>query len=152
MIYNEATGEVASHTVSEYAAKRLGVSLNFRDYYWFRSMDKWRSFAAGFDAFFGARFHGSVVFLQTGRPALLVHSDLRVQELTAFYDLPAASSKDILHGDIEEVMRDGLSADRISLFQKKYLERLELFYQTVTKAGLRFFNDADVRSVLATRS
>jgi hypothetical protein len=147
-IYNEATGEVSRSAVMEIARKQLGMELTFQDYFWFRNVEKWRGFASRHDAFFGDRFHGGVVFLQTGRPALLVSNDDRVTELAQFYDLPAVAKRELAAGNPREVLSDSLSPDRIVRFKNRYIERLTNFYEACTNAGLRFFNDGQFRTVI----
>ncbi|MGE0333605.1 MAG: hypothetical protein AB7P37_23255 [Ramlibacter sp.] len=54
----------------------------------FLALDEWRAFAGSFDLSVGPRFHGNVVALQAGVPAVFVPPDVRVQEMVDFAGLP----------------------------------------------------------------
>lgn len=147
-IYNDATGEVSPEMVRNAARKSLGVELSFSDYFLFRSVDKWRGFAASKDVYFGDRFHGGVVFIQCGRPAVMIHNDLRVQELVEFYGIPAVSAKDILHEDPVDLLRSKLSEQNLKHFHHTYLDRYQRFYKTLRAADLEVFNGAEAAGLM----
>ena len=51
--------------------------------------DSWRESLRGYDFMVGARFHGNVIALWEGIPALFLLTDSRTQELTEFFHLPS---------------------------------------------------------------
>ena len=51
--------------------------------------DSWRESLRGYDFMLGARFHGNVIALWEGIPALFLLTDSRTQELTEFFHLPS---------------------------------------------------------------
>ena len=140
VIYNDATGEVSAVEVRRRGVE-LGVDLPFNDYWLFRSTEKWRGFATGKEAFFGDRFHGGVIFMQAGKPAIIVQADARVRELTSFYDLPTASVDELLNNDPQDIMRERLSEAALRQMRETYARRYRVFYDVVREAGLEFFTD-----------
>ncbi|WP_231023410.1 polysaccharide pyruvyl transferase family protein [Sphingomonas sp. IC-11] len=140
VIYNDATGEVSPEQVKRRGVE-LGFNLPFNDYWMFRSTEKWRGFATGNEAFFGDRFHGGVVFMQVGKPAIIVQADARVRELTSFYDLPTATVDELLNNDPQDIMRERLSEAALRQMRETYAKRYRVFYDVVREAGLEFFND-----------
>ncbi|UVO48990.1 polysaccharide pyruvyl transferase family protein [Sphingomonas sp. SUN019] len=143
IIYNDATGEVDAEAVRARGRAGLDVDLTFADYRLFRSTEKWRGFAIGQDAYFGDRFHGGVVFLQCGKPAIIVQNDARVKELTALYDIPTATSDQILSGDPIELLHDRLSAANLRRFRETYLGRYRDFQAALRGVGLEQFQPID---------
>ena len=63
-----------------FAAKRCFV---------FTDVEGWRQFAASYDLSVGPRFHGNIVALQAGIPALFLTHDSRTRELTQTLSLPS---------------------------------------------------------------
>lgn len=61
----------------------------------FLDIHEWREYASGFDLSIGLRFHGNVVALQAGIPALVVVPDMRVRELVDFSGLPYIETQDM---------------------------------------------------------
>ena len=142
VIFNDATGEVSRDKVVE-QGRAFGLDLAFDDYWLFRSTEKWRGFAIGKDAYFGDRFHGGVIFLQTGRPAIIIQNDDRVGELTSFCELPTASTAEILSNDPAQVLRERLAPDALKAMRMTYAQRYRHFHQTLRDADLPLFNGID---------
>lgn len=75
---------------------KLGKFKEFMDFYrknrkiFFR-FDDWYKFVAEKEFCIGARFHGNVVPILAGVPALFLVSDSRTKELTEFFKLPTIS-------------------------------------------------------------
>lgn len=143
VIYNDATGEVSCDAVRERGRVGLKLDLAFEDYWLFRSTEKWRGFSIGKDGYFGDRFHGGVIFMQCGKPAIIVQNDARVQELTAFYDIPTATSDEILSGDPVELLHERLSEANLRRFRQTYLERYRQFQTALQSVGLEQFQPVD---------
>ncbi len=150
-LYNEATGEVSPTPIRRVAEKHLKVHLAFKDYYWFRTVEKWQGFSATKDIYFGDRFHGGVVFLQCARPAVIVYNDARVRELTDFYGIPAVSPSEVLENDPVALLKAKTGEASLDHFRRTYLDRLGSFLQVLRKAGLELFNEAEFDSVLSAR-
>lgn len=140
-VYNDATGEVDAEAVRARGRSGLGVDLSFSDYFMFRSTEKWRGFAIGKHAYFGDRFHGGVVFLQCGKPTIIVQNDARVQELTALYGIPTATSAEVMENDPVELLHERLGDAALRDFRSTYLERYRAFRSAIHAVGLTQFND-----------
>ncbi len=54
----------------------------------FFSVDEWREYVRQMDFIMGGRFHGNVIGLWEGVPALFITSDSRTKELCSFFSLP----------------------------------------------------------------
>lgn len=54
----------------------------------FFDVEQWREYMRGFDFSMGLRFHGNVMALWEGVPALFITCDSRTKELCEFYSLP----------------------------------------------------------------
>lgn len=139
-VYNDATGEVLAEPVVA-RGRELDFDFKFRDYWMFRSTEKWRGFTIGKDAYFGDRFHGGVIFLQAGKPAIIVQNDTRVKELTGFYDIPTATTEEILSNDPVEILHERLNEAALRKMRETYAVRYRQFYDVLRDAGLTLFND-----------
>jgi Polysaccharide pyruvyl transferase len=139
-IYDEATGEVDRAAVLE-ATRGLNADLPFRDYRLFRTTESWRSFAASKDAYFGDRFHGAVMFLQSRKPAIILQNDARVRELTAFFNLPTVTTREVLENDPTELLHERLSVSALRDMRKMYAIRYRQFRSVLAQSGLRLLND-----------
>ena len=60
----------------------------------FFNIDEWRSYMREHDFSFGSRFHGNVLALWEGVPALFITCDSRTQELCEHFSLPCIDVKD----------------------------------------------------------
>jgi hypothetical protein len=104
---------------------------NFRQ---FTNVYDWMDFIKQFDFSFGTRFHGNMVALQSGIPALWIIHDSRTKELCEFFELP--------HITLQEALT-GLSLPRLldrvdySNFLKVYPDRYARFKNYVENAGLK---------------
>ncbi len=60
----------------------------------FFSAEKWKEYMKSFDFSIGARFHGNVVALWNGIPALFIVIDSRMKEMLEYFSLPYISMND----------------------------------------------------------
>lgn len=140
-VFDDATGAIDVVAARQRVREELGFVPAFADYWLFRSTEKWRGFAIGCDGYFGDRFHGGVVFLQCGKPAVIVPNDLRVRELVQFYDLPSATTTELLEHDPRELLDGRTGAATLSRFGETYRARYAAFHHALAEAGLELFND-----------
>ena len=121
----------------QYLADTQGQAPIPMEGFWhFRDARAWRQFARSHDFYFGDRFHGGVVALQAGRPALFVHKDLRVRELTAHFAIPSVALEDISASSLERHVTNAFSARSIEAFHDRYSERLAEYHGLCREAGL----------------
>jgi hypothetical protein len=64
----------------------------------FVSARAWLQFMAGVDFSFGARIHGNLAAVLSGTPALVLTTDTRTEELSAYFDVPHIPATDIQPG------------------------------------------------------
>jgi hypothetical protein len=92
--------------------------------------------------------HGGIIFLQCGRPTVLVHNDLRVTELAEFHAIPATSSLEVLENSPIELLREKTNDAHQKRFRESYTNRLATFHGTLRKLGLQFCNEDAIAEVL----
>ena len=148
--YDDATFRV-SHSFVERRLRGYGrwVGPSFRHYHYFRSTGAWRAYAAGRDLFVGDRFHGGVAFLQAGRPAIFVQGDIRVEELTAFFDLPTVRLAEAGSTPVRDLVDRLLSVEALERMKTTYRRRLADFRLASEAVGLRFAREAGTGRPLA---
>lgn len=134
-IYSDADNSVDSEIINSYI-ESFGVQVSVKEYRFFRDPRAWRQYASHHDFFFGDRFHGGVVSLQTGRPALFIYNDLRVRELTEHFGIPSVSLKDVLDGDVEDIVVNAFSKTRTAQMRDIYDERVKEYFEIARKVGL----------------
>ncbi|WP_213684848.1 polysaccharide pyruvyl transferase family protein [Roseicyclus sp.] len=134
-LYSDADNKCDPRIISSYLDS-FGYSVPVRDYRFFRDARSWRQFASANDYFFGDRFHGGVVSLQTGRPAFFIYNDVRVKELTEHFSIPSVSLQNVIAGDVKEILGQAFSKDSIDKFQDIYNERLKEYFDITKRAGL----------------
>ena len=82
--YDPAASRITAPTEYKHAEKWQRK----RDYLVFFDTHKWRSWVSGQDFCFGRRFHGSIIGMQSGIPALMVAVDDRMREMLDFVGFP----------------------------------------------------------------
>lgn len=135
--YNSESCEVDYDACDAAATRLFKRSPGFRRYWYFRSPDAWRSWAATRDIYLGDRFHGGVAFLQAGRPAGFLHHDTRVSELTDHYGLPSFSFEDAKQRSIQDLLQeivDPVTQDRV---RKTFCTRFRAYAEALEAVGLR---------------
>jgi hypothetical protein len=149
LIYDDSLNEFDSDLIREYIRSKFGIDLPFRRYLLFQDVSAWRQAASNYDVYIGDRFHGGVVCLQAGRPALVIASDQRMAELAAYFGIPHTSFKEIKKHGLDKVVARTLSEDQIAIFRTTYLGRLRTFSDVVRKHGMELANDAQIQAALA---
>jgi hypothetical protein len=82
--YDQAAGRIIAKTEYKHAEK-WQRNCEFRVFF---DTHKWRSWASGQDFCFGRRFHGSIIGMQAGVPALMIAVDDRMREMLGFVGFP----------------------------------------------------------------
>ncbi|WP_164985192.1 polysaccharide pyruvyl transferase family protein [Ammoniphilus sp. CFH 90114] len=88
--------------------KIIGTSVEtIKDYfkkhfYQFYDIDQWTEQIKEYNFLFGTRFHGNMIAVQNGIPALLVAHDSRTKELAEYCNIPFVEARNLL-GDIDLV-------------------------------------------------
>jgi hypothetical protein len=134
-LFRDADNSCDEQTINPYI-ESFGYKIDINQYYFFRDSRSWRQYAKSRDYFFGDRFHGGVVSLQTGRPALFVFNDVRVQELTEHFGLPSVSLSGVIESDLGDVLEAAFGKDSITKMQDIYADKFQEYMGVVTKAGL----------------
>jgi hypothetical protein len=147
-VFDDATGLVDREAVRAETERGIGDPSPFHGHYFFRDTNRWRMFAHMRDAYVGDRFHGGVVFLQAGRPALFLQADARVSELAAFFDLPTLRVDEARRGNLVPQVAERLSAEAIGRLQETYRRRLAEFVEVCEAAGLAFADQVSVDMAL----
>ncbi|WP_417459205.1 polysaccharide pyruvyl transferase family protein [Kordiimonas sp.] len=135
-LYDDATGQCDQRVLNDYVRAHGAVPPAFDGSWHFRDARAWRQFAAEHDFYFGDRFHGGVVALQASRPSLFVYNDLRVRELTEHYRIPNCALDEIMNEDLESLVQERLSRERLEEFKACYASRLREYYERCRDAGL----------------
>lgn len=134
-LYSDADNRCDPEIINAYIDS-FGYKIPISDYRFFRDPRSWRQYAGVQDYFFGDRFHGGVVSLQSGRPALFIYNDVRVMELTEHFALPSVSLEEVISGDVHEILENGFSRDSIEKMHDTYSERLDEYFASAKDAGL----------------
>ena len=95
----------------------------------FFDVDDWLSAIKTYDFVFGNRFHGCMVALQKGTPALVICHDTRTEDMCRFLALPCVSIVDIEKinvKDFYERIDHGTLNNRYQELYPKYIEFLKL--------------------------
>lgn len=135
-IYDETTGRLTMPP-----ACRVDMEAADRtDYYAFFSPEHWRVRGSAVDLFIGRRFHGNLVGLQSGRPAVFVAHDDRVTEMLQAVGLPflPAAEWDTASDKPALVTRfaHGLDVSRIEDVYETKREQFGRMVKAVTAAAI----------------
>ena len=134
--YDDATGRVNKDIMDDYMTVHGVEPIPFENLWHFRDGRTWRLLAEKTDFYFGDRFHGGVVSLQVGKPALFMYKDLRVQELTDHIGVPSCSFDDLEGRDYTEVLEEAFSKERLEQFKDTYAMRAREYYDYCTERGM----------------
>jgi len=106
----------------------------------FFDVDDWRSFMSYQDFSIGGRFHGNVVGLWEGVPALFVTVDSRTSELCEHFSLPTMRMQDF---DKEQGIQYYYEKADYTEFNKNYADRLDEFITFLKKNQLPIAKNTD---------
>jgi len=95
----------------------------------FTNVAAWRQFAQGYDLSVGPRFHGNILALQSGVPALFLTHDSRTRELTQTLSLPSVQISEIgpdfsPSQALRKSQQDGAAAERYPVLLRRFLRFL----------------------------
>lgn len=138
-LYNDADGSCDPKILHPYFGS-FGYEVAINDFRFFRDPRAWRQFASSKDCFIGDRFHGGVTSLQSGRPALFLVHDLRVQELTDHFALPNITIEKLLDDDLYATVQNAFGTQKIQEMHEVYSERLNQYLSLTARCGLRPLN------------
>lgn len=98
----------------------------------FWSVDDWCAAMRGYGLVFGQRFHGNMIALASGTPAVWIHHDSRTEEMCRLLGLPAISLAEASGLDLARI------SERFSLdtIQKNYPRLFETFLAFLRRNGL----------------
>lgn len=136
-LYNDATGRVRTELCKPVLERILGSKIPFDNFWYFQNLDAWRVFCAQADFYLGDRFHGGIVAMQAGIPAIFIWNDQRARELTDFFALPNISVADIGDAKAHDLVDHLLTQQAFMEFRDTYKQRLDLFARTLGEHGLR---------------
>lgn len=134
-LFEDSTNVCDKKLLEEYF-NSFGHSIDFTSYHFFRDPRSWREFARSQDFFFGDRFHGGIVALQVGRPSLFVWNDLRVRELTNYFNIPNISLSRLLEEDPLDALSHAASAKRLAEMNEVYEYRAQHYFNRMSEHGL----------------
>jgi len=135
--YVDARREFSAETVNALAERDFGFCPPFKRYFFFDDMHAWRQNLCWHDVYIGDRFHGTVVALQVGRPAVVICRDVRSEEIASYFDLPALSLAEAISLGLEGVVEQHLSEARIDRMKNRYAQREREFRREIERCGLR---------------
>ncbi len=134
--YDDASGSVDKHVMESYLVAHGLDAMPFDSYWHFRDARSWRLLAQQSDFYFGDRFHGGVVSLQAGKPALFMYNDLRVAEMTSHIGAPQCSFDEIKDRDLRDVAAEAFASDKLEDFKDTYAMRAKEYFGACKQAGI----------------
>lgn len=139
-IYDEATQTLDASSVNNVINQKCRVQTPFGKYYSFGESSAWRQACTKYDVYVGDRIHGGVAAMQVGVPALVLHADTRVQELTSYHGIPSCSLEEFARVGVRRAIEGYLNGDAISSFKERYRSVLHNFESECASAGLNLSN------------
>lgn len=100
----------------------------------FFEIEPWVEWLRQFDFSFGSRFHGNVLAVMNGIPALTMVIDGRMQEMTKFFRLPTLDMKDF---SMDKPLSYYYDQADFSEFNRVYPQRLANFRDFLHRNGLQ---------------
>lgn len=120
--------------------KRFGLNVSEFDFYnhvknnnnMFFNLNDWDNYISKFDISIGSRFHGNVIALTNGVPAIVLTHDSRTQEMADLASIPHLSVGDVREVNIIDIARH---AD-FDEFENKYKILYDRFAEFLNENGL----------------
>lgn len=98
----------------------------------------WRAQIASADLSIGRRFHGNIIAMQVGRPALFIGHDDRVIDMVSAIGAPIADSEIWNSAADRKIAIDAIIRDfNISEAEDKYMNAFERFSDGLRRSGLK---------------
>ena len=131
----------AEQTAASVSEKHIGDALLLKNIkawlgknsHCFFNINEWRSYIREFDLSMGARFHGNVIALWEGVPALFLVTDSRTRELCEHFSLPHIDIGDF---DRSKPIEYYYELADYSEFHKNYPKRLAEWKELLKMNGL----------------
>lgn len=99
----------------------------------FFESEPWAEWIRQFDFSMGSRFHGNVLAIMNGVPALTMVADVRMQEMTRLFRMPTLAVNDF---DMDKPLSWYYDLADFSEFNRVYPQRLAAFKDFLRKNGL----------------
>ncbi len=113
-------------------------------FFQFYDIDQWTSHIKKYNFVFGTRFHGSMIAVQNGIPALLVAHDSRTKELAEYCNIPYIEANNLIGKiDLEKLY----SKLDYSKFNFEYARKFEKYVEFLKLNGV-----SDIDSLLVNRN
>ncbi len=122
-VYVEQTKLWAGPSVTQNSLKPY-INFVAKNRKYFFIFEDWFNFAKNYDFCIGGRFHGNVVSVLAGVPALFISVDSRTKELTDFFDFPTVLREDF---DPKKPLEYYYELADYSEFNKNYPKNLDNF-------------------------
>lgn len=100
----------------------------------FFEIDPWVEWLRSFDFSFGSRFHGNVLAITNGIPALTMVVDRRMQEMTRFFRMPTLEMREFR---MDKPLQYYYELADFSEFNRAYPRRLQAFRDFLHCNGIR---------------
>ena len=136
-LWKDQVSQFDADTLNSYLSVRLQRDVSFKNFYMFYCSSTWRSTVSKYDLFLGDRLHAGIAARQAGLPSVILYGDVRVKELTDFYNFPSLPVSSVLDKDFHGKLRDVLSVKQHDEFTSTYMTRLSNFIYVVKKSGLK---------------
>lgn len=101
----------------------------------------WEKFISQYEFSIGARFHGNVISVLSGVPALFLLFDSRVREMSDFFKLPTIDIEDF---DINKPISYYYEMADYSEFNKCYEEKMDQFIEFCLDNNIELTNGMDI--------
>lgn len=130
--------------------KKIGSDMNAikgyfeKHFYQFYDIDQWTEQIKKYNFVFGTRFHGNMVAVQNGIPALLVTHDSRTKELAEYCNIPYIEASNLV-GEIDLLTL--YSEMNYQKFNNEYPEKFRKYVDF-----LKLNNVTDVDSLLVNQT
>ncbi|MBD8729763.1 polysaccharide pyruvyl transferase family protein [Pseudomonas sp. CFBP 13710] len=120
---------------AKYEFKELEIKQPSYHIFW--ETDQWREFASTHDVFIGRRFHGGIIAMQAGIPALFLNIDDRMREMLGYAGFPCLEAS-ILQESKNQAGQINEFIDSFDFTEaKKHYEKIEMHFRSLLiSAGL----------------
>jgi hypothetical protein len=143
-VYDHATQTLDSEIINIYLKSNFNFNSPFYKYYSFDNTDSWRQAYTSYDVYAGDRIHGGVVMLQIGKPALIIHNDVRVRELTSYHGIPSCSLDEFGEIGCYAALDKYYSKDNLDKFHERYIKVLTKFNKYIEQSGLKLLKNIKI--------
>jgi polysaccharide pyruvyl transferase WcaK-like protein len=143
-LFDDSKHHFCAENINLYYRNNLNINTNFESYYYFSDPTSWRQYMSTRDVYLGDRFHGGVVSLQVGVPAVIINGDLRVSELTEYFGIPNTSFAELQNEGIHDILKNKLSIDSLVNFKNTFKERFKNFSTVCSRHGLKLISESNL--------